>query len=234
MTKTILETYLWFLRHWLQFWQLRTWIYDNLCDLTIKSDTGQHFQFKGYNPFPWLWDFNRFFDSISEQREQRDSGTKGLCPLVPSWNSQPWEPELRWWKVPNNLKGFVISWFSITLLLQESILLIYFLIFQPRIVHKSGGIHPLDNANHCILGPNFSRTTRMPQQMEHFAWNEIHIYSLHLQHTFQTINKVIMIRKIQVTMGSSHLKTQQKITSDETWTFGRMSILVGWHCWSGI
>ena len=34
-----------FLRHWLQFWQLRTWIHDNLCDLTIKSDTGQHSQF---------------------------------------------------------------------------------------------------------------------------------------------------------------------------------------------
>ena len=33
------------LRHWLQFWQLRTWIHDNLCDLTIKSDTGQHLQF---------------------------------------------------------------------------------------------------------------------------------------------------------------------------------------------
>ena len=31
-----------YLRHWLQFWQLRTWIHDNLCDLTIKSDTGQH------------------------------------------------------------------------------------------------------------------------------------------------------------------------------------------------
>ena len=36
---------LWHLRHWLQFWQLRTWIHDNLCDLTIKSDTGQHSQF---------------------------------------------------------------------------------------------------------------------------------------------------------------------------------------------
>ena len=24
----------------LQFWQLRTWIHDNLCDLTIKTDTG--------------------------------------------------------------------------------------------------------------------------------------------------------------------------------------------------
>ena len=35
----------WDLRHWLQFWQLRTWFHDNLCYLTIKSDTGQHSQF---------------------------------------------------------------------------------------------------------------------------------------------------------------------------------------------
>ena len=31
--------------HWLQYWQLRTWIYDNLCYLTINCDTGQHSQF---------------------------------------------------------------------------------------------------------------------------------------------------------------------------------------------
>ena len=31
---------LWHLRHWLQFWQLRTWIRDNYCYLTIKSDSG--------------------------------------------------------------------------------------------------------------------------------------------------------------------------------------------------
>ena len=36
---------LWHLRHWLQFWQLRTWIHDNLCDLTINCDTGQLSQF---------------------------------------------------------------------------------------------------------------------------------------------------------------------------------------------
>ena len=29
----------------LRFWQLRTWIHDNLCDLTIRSDIGQHSQF---------------------------------------------------------------------------------------------------------------------------------------------------------------------------------------------
>ena len=36
---------LWQLRHWLQFLQLRIWIHDNICYLTIKSDTGQHLQF---------------------------------------------------------------------------------------------------------------------------------------------------------------------------------------------
>ena len=37
--------HLWHLRHWLKFRQLRTWIHDNLCYLTIKSDAGQHSQF---------------------------------------------------------------------------------------------------------------------------------------------------------------------------------------------
>ena len=36
---------MWHLRHWLQFWQLRIWIHDNLCYLNIKSDTGQPSQF---------------------------------------------------------------------------------------------------------------------------------------------------------------------------------------------
>ena len=36
---------LWHLRHWLQYRQLRTWILDNLCYLTINCDTGQHSQF---------------------------------------------------------------------------------------------------------------------------------------------------------------------------------------------
>ena len=36
---------LWHLRHWLQFWQVKIWIHDNLYYLTIKSDPGQHSQF---------------------------------------------------------------------------------------------------------------------------------------------------------------------------------------------
>ena len=41
MTATKRMWNLWPLRHW----QLRTWIDDNLCDLTINSDTRQHLQF---------------------------------------------------------------------------------------------------------------------------------------------------------------------------------------------
>ena len=33
------------MRHWLQYWQLRTWFHDNLCYLTINCDTGQRSQF---------------------------------------------------------------------------------------------------------------------------------------------------------------------------------------------
>ena len=47
MTNTILVLWLATFEtlHWLQFRQLRTWIHDNLCYLTIRSDTGQHSQF---------------------------------------------------------------------------------------------------------------------------------------------------------------------------------------------
>ena len=47
-TTYLLPTYLPYLptlRHWLQYWQLRTWINDNLCYLTINCDTGRHSQF---------------------------------------------------------------------------------------------------------------------------------------------------------------------------------------------
>ena len=36
---------LWHLRHWLQYWQLRTWNHDKISYLTINCDTGQHSQF---------------------------------------------------------------------------------------------------------------------------------------------------------------------------------------------
>ena len=41
------------LRHWSQFWQLRTWFYNNLCCLTIKSNTGQHLQLLQCFFFKW-------------------------------------------------------------------------------------------------------------------------------------------------------------------------------------
>ena len=45
---------LWHLILWLQYWQLRTWIHDNLCYLTINCDTGQHSQF--LRCFKPLWE----------------------------------------------------------------------------------------------------------------------------------------------------------------------------------
>ena len=46
---------LWHLRHWLQYWQLRTWINDNLCYLTINCDIGQHSQFLRCFPMKSFW-----------------------------------------------------------------------------------------------------------------------------------------------------------------------------------
>ena len=48
----------WHLRHWLQLWQLRTWIHDNLCYLTINCDTGQHTQFLRCLCVIFVWDMN--------------------------------------------------------------------------------------------------------------------------------------------------------------------------------
>ena len=42
------------MRQRLQFWQLRTWIHDNLWYLSIKSDTGQHSQFLQCFISQWL------------------------------------------------------------------------------------------------------------------------------------------------------------------------------------
>ena len=39
---------LWHLRHWLQFLQSRTWIHDNLCYLTIKSDSVLEWQWTAF------------------------------------------------------------------------------------------------------------------------------------------------------------------------------------------
>ena len=44
------------LRHWLQYWQLRTWIHDNTCYLAINCDTGQHSEF--LRCFYWCLPFN--------------------------------------------------------------------------------------------------------------------------------------------------------------------------------
>ena len=45
---------LWQLRHWLQFLQLRTWIHDNICYLTIKSDSAL------WRKPHWKWEIKEF------------------------------------------------------------------------------------------------------------------------------------------------------------------------------
>ena len=52
----------WHLRRWLQIWQLRTWICDNLFYLTINCDTGQHTQF-----LRWLFVQRFLYQPVSHQ-----------------------------------------------------------------------------------------------------------------------------------------------------------------------
>ena len=57
---------LWHLRHWLQFWQLRTWIHDNLCYLTINCDTGQHSQFLRCLALTWQLNKQPYHHSLTK------------------------------------------------------------------------------------------------------------------------------------------------------------------------
>ena len=50
---------LWNLRRW-QFSQLRTWIHNNLCYLTINCDTGQHSQWKKCEDEARIWCWNQW------------------------------------------------------------------------------------------------------------------------------------------------------------------------------
>ena len=63
--------YLWPLRHCIQFGQLRIWIHDNHCDLTIKSNTGQNSQM--FTEAQWCW-----FNSLLTFSETTTSGWRGL------------------------------------------------------------------------------------------------------------------------------------------------------------
>ena len=71
------------LRHWLQFWQLRPSIHDNLCYLTIKSDTGQHSQFlqcfhvSGLKTVQTVWELSGQFQNCPIRSwEMSPSGKK--------------------------------------------------------------------------------------------------------------------------------------------------------------
>ena len=93
---------------------------------------------------------------ISEQK------AKGLCPLVPSRNSQPWEQVLRGWKVTNNFKDLpdFFHYFSPQRTYYINV------IFQPWYIHKGGRIHPMDKANNRILSIKFTTITRLRQKIE--------------------------------------------------------------------
>jgi len=85
-------------RHWLKFWQLRTWIPDNNCYLTIKSDSGQ----QGWSPRPAPW----------KNRLPRPAPQKaGLAPPCPveidkTHGTQRGKTECRlhWYSFPFRLK----------------------------------------------------------------------------------------------------------------------------------
>ena len=50
----------------LQFWQLRTWIHDNLCNLTINCDTGQHSQFLRCLALTWQLNKQPYHHSLTK------------------------------------------------------------------------------------------------------------------------------------------------------------------------
>ena len=80
------------LRHWLQFWQLRPSIHDNLCYLTIKSDTGQHSQFlqcfhvSGLKTVRTVWELSRQFQNCPIRSwEMSPSGKKNCAKTIAIW-----------------------------------------------------------------------------------------------------------------------------------------------------
>ena len=77
---------LWHLRHWLHLRQLRTWIHDNLCYLTINCDTGQHSQF-----LRCLWTSMNFTD-ISMSFHDLHTLSRNVCKLF--LKSGKWTPPI--------------------------------------------------------------------------------------------------------------------------------------------
>ena len=77
---------LWHLRHWLQIWQLRTWICDNLFYLTINCDTGQHSQsLRCFWVILWLIRITKVLGV-------------GKTPFPPCWENFPNNPVISFWR----------------------------------------------------------------------------------------------------------------------------------------
>ena len=73
---------MWHLRHLLQFWQLKTWIHDNLFCLAIKSDTGQHSQFLFRDNTAYFLPF--IFNNCLNHRKNTHKYhiLKQICPFI--------------------------------------------------------------------------------------------------------------------------------------------------------
>ena len=92
---------LWYLRHWLQFWQLRTWIHDNLCDLRINCDSGQHSQFLQC----FQYHYSKFLQMPIKVWKQVFSGVN-TCHLSTVGTQMSWEKIFR---VPKGFKGHIVQ-----------------------------------------------------------------------------------------------------------------------------
>ena len=69
---------LWHLRHWIQYWQLRTWIDDDHCYLPINCDTWQHSRFLRCFHVPKSY-------SLWESHDVSNSSYKSYCPPLLWW-----------------------------------------------------------------------------------------------------------------------------------------------------
>ena len=93
---------LWHLRHWLQFWQLRTRIHDNLCYPTINCGTGQHSQFLRWFCQNWRFQMSGIY-TFWWSTGCIEAGLWSLCtcqpPSTQRSSSRPKGMMLRWSKL---------------------------------------------------------------------------------------------------------------------------------------
>ena len=105
---------LWQLRHWLQFLQLRTWIHDNLCYLTIKSDTGQHSQFLRCFYHGAGWSVDSIQHNCTTGSSRKNVKSKSVCTGV-NFHKKWFLWSVLGWKIAANLPYRASRTITITL-----------------------------------------------------------------------------------------------------------------------